>query len=146
MDFSSPLTWLVAIPLTAVIAVVALAFMLQAACALCNIEDLGYFKALGLILLLILVNVPIGLGIYLAGEYLGSAGGNKETILGTALALGYPLTWLVSGLILVWPLHVSYAKAVLVAIMHNIISLVGGGVLGGLILVVFALLQLCASP
>src|SRR5262245_32622001 len=125
MDFSSSLTWLLALPLAILIAVVAGAFMLQAACALCNIEDLGYFKALILILLLVLANGPMMLGILLAVQYLMSAGGwSKEALLETALALGYPLTWLVSGLILVWPLHVTYLKAVLVAIMHNVISLV----------------------
>jgi len=147
MDFSSPLTWFLALPLAVLIAVIAGAFMLQAACALCNIEDLGYFKALLLIVLLIPVNAPIGLGIFFAGQYLVSSGAwSKDALLGTALALGYPLTWLVSGLVLFWPLHVSYLKAVLVAIMHNVISLVVGGVLGGLILVGLALVQLGMSP
>jgi hypothetical protein len=146
MDLSSPLIWLLAVPLSLVIALVVGAFILQAACALANIEDLGYFKALALIVLLILANAPIALGIYLARQYLASAEGwSSNAVLGTALALGYPLTWLVSGLILVWPLHVGYARAVLVAIMHNIISLVVGGVLGGLILVGLALVQLSIS-
>jgi hypothetical protein len=147
MDFSSPLTWLLAVPLAVVIAVVVGAFLLQAACALCNIEDLAYFKALGLIVLLFLANAPIALGIYLTRQYLASAEGwSSNIVLGTALALGYPLSWLLSGLVLVWPLHVTYVKAVLVTIMHNIISLVVGGVLGGLILVGLALVQLCVSP
>jgi hypothetical protein len=144
MDLSSPLTWFLAVPLAILIALVAGPFILQAACALCNIEDLGYFKALLLILLLVLINAPIGLGLFLAGQSLGSAGGwSKDALLGTALALGYPLHWLVSGLVLFWPLHVTYLKGVVVAIMHNVISLVVGGVLGGLILVGLALVQLC---
>jgi hypothetical protein len=146
MELNTPLVWFVLLPLGVLIAVVLLPFILQAACALCNIEDLRYFKAFLLVLILTAVNAPILLGIFLAGQYLGSTEGSKDALLGTFLALGYPLTWLVSGLVLVWPLHVSYLRSVLIVIMHNIIALVVGGVLGGLILVVFALIQLSTSP
>jgi hypothetical protein len=143
MDLNSPLVWFLVLPLAGLIALVAGAFVLQAACALCNIEDLGFFKALVLVLVLTLANAPVVLGIFLISQFLSSGGDwNKNAVLGTVLGLGYPLHWLISGLILFWPLHVTYTKGVLVAILHNVISLVVAGVLGGLVLVALALVQL----
>jgi hypothetical protein len=146
MDFESPLLWFLALPLGLLIAVAAGSFILQAACALCNIEDLRYVKALGLVLIMLLVNAPVGLVLYFAGQGAVSGWGwGKESVLTVLLSLGYPLHWLISGLVLFWPLHVSYLKGVLVAIMHNIISLIVAGVVGGLTLVVLATVQLVGS-
>ncbi len=146
MDLSSPLLWLLALPLGLLIAVAAGTFILQAACALCNIEDLRFFKALGLVVLLIVANAPVGLVLFFVGQGAASGlGWGKESVLAIWLGLGYPLHWLISGLVLFWPLHVSYLKGVLVSIMHNIISLVAAGVVGGLIMVVLAAVQLVGS-
>lgn len=146
MDFESPLLRFLVLPLGLLIAVAAGSFILQAACALCNIEDLRYVKALGLVLILLLVNAPVVLVLYIAGQgVMSGMGWGKESVLALALGLGYPLHWLISGLALFWPLHVGYWKGVLVSVMHNIISLVVGGVVGGLTLVVLATVQLISS-
>jgi hypothetical protein len=59
--------------------------------------------------------------------------------------VGCPLHWLLSGLVLFWPLHVSYWKGVLVSIMHNVITVVVTGVVGGLALAVLAVIQLVSA-
>lgn len=146
MEPTSPLLWLLAFPLGLLIAAAAGSFILQAACALCNIEDLRFFKALGLILILILANAPVGLVLFFLGQGVESGlGWGKESVLAISLGLGYPFHWLISGLVLFWPLHVSYWRGVLVSIMHNIISLVVAGVVGGLIMVVLAAMQLVGA-
>jgi hypothetical protein len=143
---ASPLVWFLAVPLGLVIAVAAGSFLLQAACALCNIEDLRFLKALGLMLLLILANVPIGLVLFFMSQgAVSGMGWDTDPVLAIALGLGYPLHWLISGLVLFWPLHVSYLKGVLVSILHNVLSFVVAGVLGGLILVVLAFVQLVGA-
>ncbi len=144
---TSPLIWFLAFPLGLLIAVAVGSFILQAACALCNIEDLRFIKALGLLLLMIAANAPIGLFFFFTAQGVeGSLGWGKDSWLTVLLGLGYPLHWLISGLVLFWPLHVSYWKGVLVSIMHNVISLVVVGVGGGLILVVLAVAQLIGNP
>jgi len=107
---------------------------------------LRYVKALGLLLLLIVANAPVGLFLFFVSQGVVSGlGWGKESVLATCLILGYPLHWLISGLVLFWPLHVSYLKGVLVSILQNVISLVVAGVAGGLILVVLALVQLVSA-
>jgi formate hydrogenlyase subunit 4 len=69
----------------------------------------------------------------------------KDSVLTLFLLAGYPLLWLLSGLVLFWPLHVSYWKGVLVSIMHNIITVVVAGVVGGLALAVLAVIQLVSA-
>jgi hypothetical protein len=145
MEFSSSLLFL-AIPLGLVISVVVGAFILQAACALCNIEDVRYVKALGLLMLLIVANAPlVALILFLGQGVVSGLGWGKESLLTLLLLAGYPLHWLLSGLVLFWPLHVSYWRGVLVSIMHNIITVVVAGVLGGLTLVVLAVVQLASA-
>jgi len=146
MEQASPLVWFLAVPLGLVIAVAAGSFLLQAACALCNIEDLRFLKALGLMLLLILANAPIGLVLFFMSQgAISGKGWDADPVLAIGLGLGYPLHWLISGLVLFWPLHVSYLKGVLVSILHNVLSLVIAGVLGGVILVVLAFVQLVSA-
>jgi hypothetical protein len=145
MELSSPLL-LVAIPLGLVISAVVGSFVLQAACALCNIEDVRYVKALGLLLLLIIANAPIvALVLFLGQGVVSGLGWGKESVLPLLVFAGYPLHWLLSGLVLFWPLHVSYWKGVFVSIMHNIITVVVACVVGGLALVVLAIVQLVRS-
>jgi len=142
MELSTPLLF-VAIPLGLAVALVIGSFILQAACALCNIEELRYVKALGLLLLLILVNAPIAALIFFLGQgVISGLGGGKDSVLAVLLIAGYPLHWLLSGLVLFWPLHVAYWKGVLVSIMQNIITVVVAGLVGGLTLVVLAVIQL----
>jgi hypothetical protein len=143
---TSPLVWFLAVPLGLVIAVAAGSFLLQAACALCNIEDLRFLKVLGLMLLLILANAPIGLVLFFMSQgAVSGMGWDTDPVLAIGLGLGYPLHWLISGLVLFWPLHVSYLKGVLVSILHNVLSLVIAGVIGGLVLVVLAFVQLVGT-
>jgi hypothetical protein len=145
MEFSTPLLS-VAISLGIAVALVIGSFILQAACALCNIEDLRYVKALGLLMLLIVVNAPIVALIFFLGQGVTSGlGWGKDSVLAVLLIAGYPLHWLLSGLILFWPLHVSYWRGVLISIMHNIITAVVVGVVGGLALVVLAGVQLVSA-
>jgi hypothetical protein len=145
MEFSSSLVFL-AIPLGLVIGVVVGAFILQAASALCNIEDVRYVKALGLLMLLIVANAPIVALIFFLGQGVVSGlGWGKDSVLTLLVFAGYPLHWLLSGLVLFWPLHVSYWRGVLVSIMHNVITVVVAGVLGGLALVVLAAVQLVSA-
>src|SRR5262245_53101429 len=142
MEFSTPLLF-VAIPLGLAVALVIGSFVLQAASALCNIEDLRYVKALGLLMLLIVVNAPIVALIFFLGQgVISGLGGGKHSVLAVLLIAGYPLHWLLSGLVLFWPLHVGYWKGVLVSIMQNIITVVVAGLVGGLTLVVLAVIQL----
>ncbi len=87
--------------------------------------------------------LPLGL---VVGIAVGSSlGVGKSTSMATAIVVGYPLSWAISGLILIWPLHVSYLKGLLVAFMHSVISLIVTGVLGGLVLVVLAFIQLVGA-
>jgi hypothetical protein len=145
MEFSSSLVYL-AVPLGLVIGVVVGAFILQAACALCNIEDLRYVKALGLLMLLIVANAPIVALIVFLGQGVGSGlEWGKDSVLSLLVLAGYPLHWLLSGLVLFWPLHVSYWRGVFVSIMHNVITVVVAGVVGGLALVVLAVVQLVSA-
>jgi hypothetical protein len=145
MEFSSSLVFL-AIPLGFVIGVVVGAFILQAACALCNIEDVRYVKALGLLMLLVVANAPIvALILFLGQGVVSGLGLRKDSVLTLFLLAGYPLHWLLSGLVLFWPLHVSYWKGVLVSIMHNVITVVVTGVVGGLALAVLAVIQLVSA-
>jgi hypothetical protein len=146
MEATSLLLWILALPVAILIMLLVGSFVLQAACALCNVEDLRFFKALVLILVLILINAPLVIGIFFTSGFLASSlGWGKDAILGTSLALAYPLHWLISALVLFWPLHISFLKAVLIAIMQNVISLVLIGVLGGLIFVALALIQLVSA-
>jgi len=146
MEETSPLLLYLALPLGLLILVAGASLILQAACALCNIEDLRFIKALGLLLLLIAANAPIGLALYFLGQGVqGGWGWGKESVFALSLGLGYPLGCLISGLVLFWPLHVSYLKGVLVALLHNVILLVATCLIGGLILVILALVQLCTS-
>jgi hypothetical protein len=78
MEFSSSLVFL-AIPLGFVIGVVVGAFILQAACALCNIEDIRYVKALGLLMLLVVANAPIVALILFMGQGVVSGWGWGKT-------------------------------------------------------------------
>jgi hypothetical protein len=145
MEFSSSLVFL-AIPLGLVVSVVLGAFILQAACALCNIEDVRYVKALGLLMLLIVANAPlVALILFLGQGVVSGLGLRKDSVLTLLVFAGYPLHWLLSGLVLFWPLHVSYWRGVLVSIMHNVITVVVAGVLGGLALVVLAVVQLVSA-
>jgi hypothetical protein len=145
MELSTPLLF-VAIPLGILIGLIVGSFILQAACALCNIEDLRYLKALALLLLLIVVNAPIAALIFFLGQGVVSQfSGGKDSILAVLLLAGYPVHWFLSGLVLFWPLHVSYWKGVLVSIMQNIITVVVAGLVGGLTLVVLAVIQLVSA-
>ncbi|HEV2948801.1 MAG TPA: hypothetical protein VGX70_15620 [Gemmataceae bacterium] len=145
MEFSLSLVFL-GIPLGLVISVVLGAFILQAACALCNIEDVRYMKALGLLMLLIIANAPIvALILFLGQGVVAGLGWGKDSVWSLLVLAGYPLHWLLSGLVLFWPLHVGYWKGVLVSIMQNIITVVVAGVVGGLALVVLAVAQLVSA-
>jgi hypothetical protein len=145
MELSTPL-FFVAIPLGILIGVIVGSFILQAACALCNIEDLRYVKALGLLMLLFVVNAPIVALIFFLGQgVISGLGWGRESVLAVLLIAGYPLHWLLSGLVLFWPLHVCYWKGVLVSIMQNIITVVVAGLVGGLALVVLAVIQLVSG-
>jgi hypothetical protein len=146
MDQTSPLLLFLALPIGLLIAVAVGSLILQAACALCNIEDLRFVKALGLLMLLIVANAPVGLLLFFVGQgAVSGLGWEKDSVLAICLGMGYPLHWLISGLVLFWPLHVSYLKGVLVSILHNIISLVVAGVAGGLVLVGLAVVQLVST-
>lgn len=145
MQLSSSFLFVV-VPLGLVISVVVGAFILQAACALCNIEDVRYVKALGLLMLLIVANAPlVALILFLGQGAVSGLGLRKDSVLTLLVFAGYPLHWLLSGLVLFWPLHVGYWKGVLVSIMHNIITVVVAGVVGGLVLVVLAVVQLVSA-
>ena len=144
MDAISPL-WFVALPIVLVIAFVLGAAILQAACALCNLQDLRFRKAVTLILLLLVINVPVGLGIgFLAASLGDKLGMGTELLLGCAILLGLVLSCVISGFILCLLLPISFLKGILVAILQGIISLVLAGVVGGLALVVLAFMQLAA--
>jgi hypothetical protein len=146
MEPTSPWIWYLALPGAILVVVIAASFILQGACALCNVEDLRFTKAVGLLFVLILANAPIGLVLFFLGQIVLSGWGwGKESVLTVFLVLGYPLHWLISGLVLFWPLHVSYLKGVLVSILNNVILVVASGIVGGLILVVLALVQLCTG-
>ncbi len=146
MEQTSPLLWFLALPVGFLIVLVAGSIILQAACALCNIEDLRFIKALGLLLLLVAANAPVGLALFFLVQGAQTGWGwSKESVMTLSLVVGYPLYCLISGLVLFWPLHVSYLKGVLVSIFHNVILLVTTGIFGGLTLVVLALVQLCTG-
>ena len=144
MDTLSPL-WFVAIPIGLVIGFILGALILQAACALCNLEDLRFRKAVTLVLLLLVINVPIGLGIAFLAALLGNRiGMGKDVLLGGSLVVGLFLYCVVSGFILCLLLPIGFSKGILVALLQGIISLVLAGVVGGLALVVLAFMQLAA--
>src|SRR5262249_24438423 len=144
MEPTSPWLWYLALPGAILVFVIAASFILQGACALCNVEDLRYAKAVGLLLILILANAPVIMALFFLGQGVQSGWGwGKESVLTVLLVLVYPLHWLISGLVLFWPLHVSYLKGVFVSILNNVILLVASCIVGGLILVVLALVQLC---
>jgi hypothetical protein len=107
---------------------------------------LRFIKAAGLMLLMMLANAPIGLGLFFLSQGATSGRGwDTDPVLAIGLGLGYPLHWMISGLVLFWPLRVSYLKGVLVSILHDVLSLVVVGVLGGLVLVVLAFVQLVSA-
>jgi hypothetical protein len=144
MDTLSPL-WLVAIPIGLVVGFILGALILQAACALCNLEDLRFRKAVTLVLLLLVINVPVGLGIAFLAALLGDKiGMGKEVLWGGCLAVGIFLYCVVTGFILCLLLPIGFSKGILVALLQGIISLVLAGVVGGLALVVLAFMQLAA--
>ncbi len=144
MDNLSPL-WFVAISIVLVVGFILGALILQAACALCNLEDLRFRKAVTLVLLLLVINVPVGLGIAFLAALLGDKiGMAKDVLLGSSLIIGLFLNCVVSGFILCLLLPINFLKGILVALLQGIISLVLAGVVGGLALVVLAFMQLVA--
>jgi len=104
MDISS--VWLIlgaviGIPVGLAIAVVAGTFILEAACAFGNVEDIRFLKALGLFVLIAVVNGFIGLGFWLVGAVAGLAMGpnlgmRTEEVQVLALLSALPLTLLVT--------------------------------------------------
>jgi hypothetical protein len=144
MDNFSPL-WFLVIPVGLVVSLIFGALILQASCALCNLQDLGFRKALTVVLLLLVVNVPMGLGLGYLARYTGDKlGVGSEVMIGGFLVIALILTCVVSGFMMCLLLPFSFIKGILVAVLQGIISLVLAGVVGGLILVVLACMQLAA--
>jgi hypothetical protein len=138
-----PTLWLVAAPFVLVIGFILQALILQAACALCNVEDLRFRKAAALVLLQTVIDGPIILGFVYLAEYLGSQSGGV-LLVGALWVLDLFLIWTISGFILCLLLRISFFKGLLVTVLQGIIFLVLAGVIGGLILVVLACMQLAA--
>jgi hypothetical protein len=144
MDSLSPL-WFVAAPIGLVVGFILGGMILQAACALSNVQELRFQKAVTLVILLAVINVPIALGIgFLALSLANNVGMEKELLLGGSLVIGLLVICVVSGLILCLLLPVSFLRGILVAVMQGVISLVLAGVVGGLALVALAVMQLAA--
>jgi hypothetical protein len=143
MDSLSPL-WFVAAPIGLVVGFILGGMILQAACALSNVQELRFRKAVTLVILLAVINVPIGLGIGFLASLANNVGMEKELLLGGSLVSGLVVICVVSGLILCLLLPVSFLRGILVAVMQGVISLVLAGVVAGLALVVLAVMQLAA--
>jgi hypothetical protein len=143
MDISFP-TYLWAVPLFIVVGFFLGALILQAACALGNVE-VGFRKAIGLNLLMGVINIPVSLGFgYLAGFLGTELGMPKDVLAGSVSVIDLFLTWTICGFIFSLLLPISFFKGILIAVLDGVIWLVLAGIVGGLILVVLACMQLAA--
>jgi hypothetical protein len=119
------------------------ALILIAACAFCNVENLGFLKAIGIVLLLGLVSAIIGVGVFFAvgllGRMLGLRPETSQILFGL---VALPTNLLITAAILWLLLRVGYFRGLLIALMNLGITLVLVGVFGGLTLVALASVQI----
>jgi hypothetical protein len=119
------------------------ALILIAACAFCNVENLRFLKAIGLVLLITVVGALLCVGAYFAVGLPGEAIGLRpETAQILAGLVAFPAVLLATAAILWLLLPVGYVRGVLIALMNLGITLVIVGVVGGLTLVTLAGVQI----
>jgi hypothetical protein len=117
--------------------------ILMAACAFCNVENLRFVKALGLVVLLGLVNGLIGLGLFFGIGVVGYALGLRAEASQILFGLvAIPVNLLVSASILWLLLPTGYGRGLLIALMNAGLTLILVGVVGGLTLVTLAGMQI----
>jgi hypothetical protein len=102
--------------LAIVVGLPVLTFLFQAGCALTNVPELGFFKALGLVVLATVLSLP------LAGVFywlLGAQEADPNAVFGPmhllGLALGLIGSLLVSGVLYKFVLATSFSKGQLIA-------------------------------
>jgi hypothetical protein len=122
------------------------ALILIAACAFCNVENLRFLKAIGLVLLITFVNALLCVGTYfvigLSGQALGFQPDTVQILVGL---VALPLVLLATATILWLLLPVAYHRGILIALMNLGITLVIAGVLGGLTMVTLAGVQIATA-
>ncbi len=119
------------------IGLVLAAAILRAACRLCGVKEPGLFKAVGIALLVTLVQTLVSLPIAMVLAAVGTAHGMPPRDLRILASLaGLPEAILVAAILYVPLLKVSFGKGMLVALVQVLVILV----LGALVAVLYVLL------
>jgi hypothetical protein len=128
------------------------AFLLTTAAALCNVENLRFSKACGIVAIELLVTAPIVLGgIWLIGrlgysvQELKEASFEQFLITNALLAMLLGVILVVSMVLFRISLPVGYARAAKIWILRFLINVLLLGLAGGLALVGLAVYQI-ATP
>jgi hypothetical protein len=128
------------------------AFLLTTAAALCNVEDLRFIKACGIVVIELLITIPIALGgVLLIGllgysvQELKEASFEQFVITNALLAVLLGVILVVSAVLYRIIIPVGYRKAAKIWVLRFLINVLLAGLAGGMALVALAVYQI-ANP
>jgi hypothetical protein len=144
-DLSPSLLLLVLGGLLALFGVGTLLF--QAGCALADVPERGYFRALPIYSVAVLVCLPLAAAlVWLAGSYDADPNdwfGNLRIL---AVIVSLPLIWLLSAAIYTLLLRASLRKGLLIAAIEMLLMVLLTALVTALVLVILAFVQISTQP
>jgi hypothetical protein len=121
--------------------------LFQAGCALADVPERGYFRALPIYSVAVVVCLPLAVVLIgWAGNYESDPNTRFGALCITALIVSLLLTWLVSGVIYKLLLAASFKKGLIVAGIELLLAGLLAALVSAVVLVILALVQIVSRP
>lgn len=121
-------------------------FLFQAGCALADVPDRGYFRALPVHSTAVIVCLPLAVLVWFVGRYDADPNDWFGSLRIAAASVSLLLTWLLSAGIFSLLLTASIRKGLLIAALELLLTSLLTALLAALVLVVLAVVQITTRP
>ncbi len=137
------LGWMIGLP----VGLAVRTFVFRAACALADVAEVRFLKALGVVCLAALVWLPLSLFVhYLFGNFAATAEARTAAAFWTANLVAFLLTWLISAGVYAPLLPVRFPRGLLVSGFEVVLSTLLAALVVGVLLVALAAVQIASRP
>lgn len=122
-------------------------FLFQAGCALADVPERGYFRALPLYSATLVVSLPLAaLLVWFAGRYDADPNDWSGSLHISAALASLVLIWVLSGGLYALFLAASLRKGLLIAGIELLLMALSGALISAVVLVVLAFVQISTQP